>query len=38
MEVKIAGKIIYPLVNLYITNWKITIAGGKIHALNDYFQ
>ena len=22
---------IYPLVNVYITNWKITIFNGKIH-------
>ena len=24
----------YPLVNVYITNWKITMLNGKIHELS----
>ena len=28
----------YPLVNVYITNWKITMFNGKIHYFYGHFQ
>ena len=28
----------YPLVNVYITNWKITIFDGKTHCFYGHFQ
>ena len=28
----------YPLVNVYIRNWKIKISSGKTHTVNGHFQ
>ena len=29
---------IYPLVNVYITNWRITISNGKTQYIYDHVQ